>query len=53
MNPEFQGRGLATILVAEALRATRAEGFRIVPTCWMVAEYIDKHPEYADITDRR
>lgn len=53
VNPEFQGRGLATILVAEALRATRAEGFRIVPTCWMVAEYIDKHPEYADITDRR
>lgn len=53
VNPEVQGRGLATILVAEALRATRAEGFRIVPTCWMVAEYIDKHPEYADITDRR
>ena len=39
--------------VAEALRATRAEGLRIVPTCWMVAEYIDKHPEYAHITDRR
>ena len=38
---------------AAALRAPRAEGFRIVPTCWMVAEYIDKHPEYADITDRR
>ena len=52
VQPEFQGRGLATILVAEALRATRAEGLRIVPTCWMVAEYIDKNPEYADITDR-
>lgn len=49
---EFQGRGLATILVAEALRATKAEGLRILPTCWMVAEYIDKNPEYADITDR-
>ena len=50
---EYQGRGLATILVAEALRSTRAAGLRIVPTCWMVAEYIDKHPEYADITDAR
>lgn len=50
--PQFQGRGLATILVAEALRVTQAEGLRIVPTCWMVAEYIDRHPEYADITDR-
>lgn len=52
VSPQFQGRGLATILVAEALRATRAEGLRIVPTCWMVAEYIDKNPEYTDITDR-
>jgi len=51
--PQFQGRGLATILVAAALQATRADGLRIVPTCWMVAEYIDKHPEYADITERR
>ncbi|MDZ4267024.1 MAG: GNAT family N-acetyltransferase [Mycobacterium sp.] len=50
--PQYQGRGLATILVAEALRATRAAGLRIVPTCWMVAEFIDKNPEYADITDR-
>ena len=49
---EYQGRGLATILIAEALRSTRAAGLRIVPSCSMVAGYIDKHPEYADITDR-
>ncbi|MEN4400171.1 GNAT family N-acetyltransferase [Mycolicibacterium senegalense] len=52
VQPQYRGRGLATILIAEALRSTRAAGLRIVPTCWMVAEYIDKHPEYADITDR-
>jgi len=23
----------------------------LVPICSMVADYIDKHPEYADITD--
>ncbi|ABK70601.1 GNAT family N-acetyltransferase [Mycolicibacterium smegmatis] len=51
--PQYRGRGLATIMIAEALRSTRAAGLRIVPTCWMVAEFIDKHPEYADITDRR
>jgi uncharacterized protein len=49
--PDYRGRGLATILISAALHATRAAGLRIVPTCWMVAEYIDKHPEYADITD--
>ena len=48
---EYQGRGLATILVAEALRATREAGLRVVPACSMVADYIDKHPEYDDITD--
>jgi predicted GNAT family acetyltransferase len=49
----FQNRGLATILVAEALRATRAAGLRVVPACSMVADYIDKHPEFDDITDPR
>ncbi|MCP3811874.1 N-acetyltransferase [Mycobacteriaceae bacterium Msp059] len=52
IEPQYRGRGLATILIAEALRSTRAAGLRIVPTCWMVAEYIDKHPEYAGMTDR-
>jgi predicted GNAT family acetyltransferase len=45
---DFRGRGLATILVAEALRATRAAGLRIVPVCSMVADYVDKHSEYGD-----
>ena len=47
----FQGRGLASILVGEALRATRDAGLRIVPACSMVADYIDKHPEFAHLTD--
>ena len=51
VQSSFEGRGLATILVAEALRATRDAGLRIVPSCSMVAGYIDKHPEFADITD--
>jgi predicted GNAT family acetyltransferase len=51
--PQYRGRGLATILVGEALRSTRAAGLRIVPTCWMVAEYIDKHAEYSEFTDAR
>jgi predicted GNAT family acetyltransferase len=47
----FQRRGLATILIAEALHATRATGLRVVPACSMVADYIDRHPEFGDITD--
>ena len=48
---EFGGRGLATILVEEALNAARDEGKRIVPMCSMVATVLKKHPEFADITD--
>ena len=50
-DPEFGGRGLATILVEEALNATRAEGKRVVPVCSMVATVLKKHPEFDDITD--
>lgn len=50
VDPSYQGRGLATILVREALTATRAAGLRVVPQCWMVAEFIEKNPEFADMT---
>jgi predicted GNAT family acetyltransferase len=51
VDPEFGGRGLATILVEQALDATRADGKRIVPVCPMVAKVIENHSEFADITD--
>lgn len=51
IDPAFGGRGLATILLEEALRATRADGKRIVPVCSMVVTVLKKHPEYEDITD--
>jgi uncharacterized protein len=48
---DFEGRGLATILVDEALRATRDTGLRIVAVCPMVAAYIEKHHEFDDVVD--
>lgn len=51
VDPEFGGRGLATILLEDALSRTRAEGKRVVPVCSMVETVLKRHPEYADITD--
>jgi predicted GNAT family acetyltransferase len=51
VDPEFGGRGLATILVEQALTAARNEGKRIVPVCPMVETVLEKHPEFDDITD--
>ena len=47
----FGGRGLATILVSEALDDVRAQGKRIVAVCPLVSAFLKKHPAYADITD--
>ncbi len=46
VDPAFGGRGLATILVEEALRAARDADLRIASHCSMVTQYIGKHPEY-------
>jgi predicted GNAT family acetyltransferase len=47
----YGGRGLATVLIAEGLSATRNDGLRIVAVCPMVAAYVKKHHEYDDIVD--
>jgi len=52
VDESFGGRGLGTIVVAEALAATRAEGLRIVPICSMAQAYADQHHEYDDNVDQ-
>ncbi len=49
VQDDYEGRGLATILIGEALRETRAAGMRIKAVCPMVAAYLEKHDEYSDI----
>jgi predicted GNAT family acetyltransferase len=51
VSDEFGGRGLATILVNEALQATRDAGLRIVAVCPMVAGFVKKHHEFSDVVD--
>ncbi len=51
VDDTFQGRGLATILVNEAVKSTKADGLRIVAVCPMVAASLDKHKEFDDIVD--
>jgi uncharacterized protein len=52
IDPAYGGRGLATILVEEALNGARDEGKRVVPVCSMVVTVLEKHPEFEDITDQ-
>jgi predicted GNAT family acetyltransferase len=52
VDEAYGGRGLATIVIGEALARTKAEGKRIVALCPTVVAYLEKHPEYADVVDR-
>jgi predicted GNAT family acetyltransferase len=45
VDDNYEGRGLATILIAEALQATRDAGIPIVAECPMVANYVRKHDD--------
>lgn len=51
VDPEYGGRGLATILLERALTDARDQGKRVVPACSMVVTVLRKHPEFDDITD--
>jgi hypothetical protein len=47
-----RGRGLGDVLVGGVLDDVRARGMTVVPSCWFVREYIDRHPETADLLAR-
>lgn len=47
--PEHSGQGIASALVRFALDDVRASDLRILPTCWFVRGWIQRHPEYRDL----
>jgi predicted GNAT family acetyltransferase len=51
----FEGQGLASKLIAFALDDARRRGLAVLPFCPFVDDYIQRHPEYADLVpaDRR
>jgi predicted GNAT family acetyltransferase len=49
INPEIERRGLGTQLVREALDDARARGLAVRPVCPFVADFIERHPDYADL----
>ncbi|MFN8021743.1 MAG: GNAT family N-acetyltransferase [Acidimicrobiales bacterium] len=49
VDRSVRGRGIAAILVERVLDDIRRSGRTVVPTCWFVAQFIDAHPDYADL----
>ena len=45
----LRGRGIASQLVQGALDLIRADGRKVVAGCSFVVDYLQKHPEQADL----
>ncbi len=49
ISGRLRGQGLGAVLVRGALDDIRSRGRSVVPQCWYVADFIEAHPEYADL----
>ena len=50
IDPRFEGQGLGTRLVTEALSEVRSDGLAVLPFCPFVRAFIPSHPsDYLDL----
>lgn len=49
IDPLRRGSGLGDVLVGGLLADVRARGQRVVPACWFVADYVQRHPDAGDL----
>jgi uncharacterized protein len=47
--PALRGRGIASELVKGALHLIRADGRKVIAGCSFVVDYLQRHPEYAEM----
>jgi len=47
----LRGRGIASELVQGALQLIRADGLKVIAGCGFVVDYLQRHPEFADLTN--
>jgi hypothetical protein len=46
---QFEGHGVASKLIREALDDVRARGLRVIPRCPFVRRFVADHAEYQDL----
>lgn len=48
-DPAQRGRGLASAVTEAALHDVRRRGEKVRPSCPFAADFLDQHPEFADL----
>lgn len=49
--PKLRGQGLAEKVVKDALEYAKEKKLNVVPTCWYVRKFLEKHPEYLGLNE--
>ena len=49
VDDAYEGQGVGSALARSALDDVRATGRNAVPLCPFIRDWIDKHPDYADL----
>lgn len=49
IDPDREGQGLGSTMVAQTLDQIRSRGLAVRPVCPFVAAFIENHPDYADL----
>ena len=47
--PDLRSRRIGYYLVEFALNYAKDNGFKVIPSCWFVAKYLDNHPEFDEV----
>ena len=48
--PQLRGQGLAEKVVLAAFEYAKEKNFKVIPSCWYVRKFLDKHIEYQNIS---
>lgn len=49
VEPEFEGKGLASKIATKTLELIRSKGQQIYPRCPYLKSFIDRHAEFSDL----
>jgi hypothetical protein len=53
VDERFEGQGVGSRLVHDALEDARRQGLKVIPMCPFVKAYMGRHPETLDLVDPR